>query len=600
MCRASPPLSLPSNLPDHLATYHLSPPRAGRVVAVVTLLAVHDRVLLLQPSCWSPPLPTPLLSPRFCVYVTTDSALLVAIHHCDVPLFRPPSPTPTPVFITVINGRHLPVTLPIRTCLCVSDTTLSSPSTCVNLYLSAGASPAGGRYCLLTHVESGAGMADEMSDSEVETAVVVSCMAAAEAVVRAANDGSGWMGRVPGSARNIDRGVSLWFLKYLSPSPMYNRSHFRALFRVPMRLYRAFERELPLVEPLLLQKEDCTGRAGHPLHVKLVSALRRLGNGVSFADIDDQACMSIESQRQNFLLFLRAVRTRFGPRYLNREPTALELQKISDAYGARGFPGCVGCADCMTIKWKNCPRAFKGQYHNPKDGKLAVLRCEAVVDGDLYCWHWFAGRPGTNNDVTVLDNSPYFMDILSGRRQMLLPNGYALGGVTRHWLLYLLGDSAYPRWAIFYRPTAAPLNEKEAYAGQRQVTVRKDVERFFGCLQGRFHILRGERREWSDETIILIADVCVIVHNLIVCMRQSGELEEEASDHGGALLVEEFCADLPVDVEASASPAAAAGPVPVVGLAALLERSHAVMSETAHETLTAALADHLWDLRGQQ
>ncbi|KAK1869281.1 hypothetical protein I4F81_011759 [Pyropia yezoensis] len=316
-------------------------------------------------------------------------------------------------------------------------------------------------------------MADEMSDSEVETAVVVSCMAAAEAVVRAANDGSGWMGRVPGSARNIDRGVSLWFLKYLSPSPMYNRSHFRALFRVPMRLYRAFERELPLVEPLLLHQEDCTGRAGHPLHVKILSALRRLGNGVSFADIDDQACMSIESQRQNFLLSSRAVRTRFGPRYLNREPTALELQKISDAYGARGFPGCVGCADCMTIKWKNCPRAFKGQYHNPKDGKLAVLRCEAVVDGDLYCWHWFAGRPGTNNDVTVLDNSPYFMDILSGRRQMLLPNGYALGGVTRHWLLYLLGDSAYPRWAIFYRPTAAPLNEKEAYAGQRVVSWRK-------------------------------------------------------------------------------------------------------------------------------
>lgn len=167
-------------------------------------------------------------------------------------------------------------------------------------------------------------MADEMSDSEVETAVVVSCMAAAEAVVRAANDGSGWMGRVPGSARNIDRGVSLWFLKYLSPSPMYNRSHFRALFRVPMRLYRAFERELPLVEPLLLQKEDCTGRAGHPLHVNLL------------------------------VLYV--------------------------------VWGTVFRSLILTIKlWKHCPRAFEGQYHNQKDGKLAVLRCEAVVDGDLYC-----------------------------------------------------------------------------------------------------------------------------------------------------------------------------------------------------------------------
>lgn len=95
--------------------------------------------------------------------------------------------------------------------------------------------------------------------------------------------------------------------------------------------------------------------------------------------------MSVESQRQYFMLFLRAVRALCGPRYLNREPTALELQQISDAYANRGFPGCVGCVDCMTIKWKNCPRAYKGQYHNPKDGKLAVLRCEETADSNLYC-----------------------------------------------------------------------------------------------------------------------------------------------------------------------------------------------------------------------
>lgn len=181
----------------------------------------------------------------------------------------------------------------------------------------------------------------------------------------------------------------------------------------------------------------------------------------------------------------------------------------------------------------------------------------------------------------MLDNSPLFMDILSGRRTMLLPNGYTLGGVTRHWLLYLLGDSAYPRWAIFYRPTAAPLTEKETYPGQRQVTVRKDVKRLFGCLQGRFHILRRKRKEWKDETIVLIADVCVILHNMIVRMWQSGKLEEEAGDSGGAHLVEEFCMDAPAEVAADQSPAPVQLPVPAVGLVALLQRSRAVMSESA-------------------
>lgn len=352
-----------------------------------------------------------------------------------------------------------------------------------------------------------------LSDAEERRAVVECCVAAAGAVLRPSGGDTRWVGKVAGSAGNTDRGVSAWFRFYLSPTPTYNRTHFRTRFRVRMPSYRALERELSVVEPRLLQRADCAGRAGHPLHVKILCALRRLGNGTFFQDLDDQGCMSVESQRQYFVLFLPAVRDHFCPRYLNREPTALELQQISDAYAYCGFPGCVGCVDCMTIKWKNCLRAYTGQYHNPKDGKLAVLRCEAVADSNLYCWHWFAGRPRTNNDVTVLDNSPLFKDILSGRRTMLLPNGYTLGGVTRHWLLYMLGDLAYPRWAIFYRPTAAPLTEKETYPGQRQVTVRKHVERLVGCLQGRFHILRGKRKEWSEGPLFSLL-TCVLFYLL--------------------------------------------------------------------------------------
>lgn len=280
--------------------------------------------------------------------------------------------------------------------------------------------------------------------------------------------------------------------------------------------------------------------------------------------------------------------TRFGPRYRTRGPTALELQEISDGYGDRGFPASDRCAEYMTTNNTTCPRADEGQYDNPMDRELAVLRCMAEVDGELYCWRWFVGSPGTNNDVTVLDDSPDFMHILAGRRQMLLPSEYALGAVTRHWLLVLLGDAAYPSWAVPYCPTAKPFNEKEAYAEQRQVNMRKDVEGFSECSQGRFHILRGKRREWSDQTIILIANVSFIVHKLIVRMRQSGELEKEAADDGGTHLVKDSYDDLPVEIGAPDWPAAAAGPVHLVAHAAVLERNQAFISERVHETLKTA------------
>ena len=70
----------------------------------------------------------------------------------------------------------------------------------------------------------------------------------------------------------------------------------------------------------------------------------------------------------------------------------------------------------MHLNWKNCQLAFKGQYHNQKDGKLAKISCEALCDSSLYCWHWLAGRCDTNNDLTVMRYSPLFIDIFREKK----------------------------------------------------------------------------------------------------------------------------------------------------------------------------------------
>lgn len=101
----------------------------------------------------------------------------------------------------------------------------------------------------------------------------------------------------------------------LEGRPTYSALHFRARSRVPLALYQFLERELPSVERSLRQATDCTGRHWHPTYVKILNALRRLGNGASYQDVDDQARMSVESQRQAFVSFLRAVHTQFGPRF---------------------------------------------------------------------------------------------------------------------------------------------------------------------------------------------------------------------------------------------------------------------------------------------
>jgi len=101
------------------------------------------------------------------------------------------------------------------------------------------------------------------------------------------------------------------------------------------------------------------------------------------------------------------------------------------------------------------------------------------------------------------------LDVLAGQRIMHLPGGHVQNGRQRDWLLYILGDGAYPRWPNFFFPHHAAATEKEKHVTMCQTSVRKDLRCFFGCLQGWFQILRWERHEWSDENIFLIAQVCI-------------------------------------------------------------------------------------------
>lgn len=424
---------------------------------------------------------------------------------------------------------------------------------------------------------------------------VIETLTQAVAVIRSSTVHCGSLGRVRNSI-TINRGPCSWYTDYLAPHPRYPPSNFRSIFRIPLSLYNQLHDEILGRYAVFGQQKDAVGKGGHTTHQKLLSPLRRLATGLSFKQMDDMARMSVESQRKYFRLFLLAMKQLYGSMLLNRAPVLLELREIESKYAQSGFPGCIGCIDCMHLHWKNCPKEFKGQYHNPKSGKLATISCEALVDTELYCWHWFAGRAGTNNDITVMDNSPLFNDILGGERRMTLPEGYVLNGQCRKWLLYMLGDGIYPEWAILVLPIHSPLNQRYSYMTKCQEGRRKDVERFFGCLQGRFKILRQERHEWSDADIILISDVCVIIHNMIVkiSMTESQSSEDTITNS----IVDEFFYSSVLTSVTSGDEDSHGAADHSTGLAALLDRNILVTSKEDHIRLTEELSLHLWNIRG--
>ncbi|GJY15030.1 ALP1-like protein isoform X1 [Tanacetum coccineum] len=112
----------------------------------------------------------------------------------------------------------------------------------------------------------------------------------------------------------------------------------------------------------------------------------------------------------------------------------------------------------------------------------ALIVC--IGNGEIVQYH---GRDNmvadANNDINVLDNSPLFDDLLDDKAYVapFVVNGFGF---------------------------------EKGYFKKRQESARKDVERAFGVLQGRWGIIAQPARQYHVNNIHRIMYSCIIMHNM--------------------------------------------------------------------------------------
>ncbi|XP_021802808.1 uncharacterized protein LOC110746889 [Prunus avium] len=197
------------------------------------------------------------------------------------------------------------------------------------------------------------------------------------------------------------------------------------------------------------------------------------------ADSTDEYCrlgesIALECLRK-FCFVIEAV---YGQWYL-RSPNLADLYRLLHKASRRGFPGMLGSLDCMHWEWKNCPKAWVGQFTGYKHKPTVVL--EAVASYDTWIWHAFFGVAGWNIDINMLACSPLFNDVVNGVsphiQYVVNENEYNLG--------YYLADGIYPRWATLVKTISQPDTPKKRLFAPKQEAYRKDVKRAFGILQAQ-------------------------------------------------------------------------------------------------------------------
>nr|GEV20401.1 hypothetical protein [Tanacetum cinerariifolium] len=167
----------------------------------------------------------------------------------------------------------------------------------------------------------------------------------------------------------------------------------------------------------------------------------------------------------------------------DRKPDVNDVRKLYDAHNRiHGLPGMLGSIDCMHWEWINCPKAWHGQFDR-----------------------------GANKDLTVLNYSSLFDDLLDDIAPVV---PFEVNGVTFE-KVYYLADGIYPQWTAFVKSFTVARDENAIFK-RRQESARKDVERAFGVLQGRWHIIAQPARAWTVNKLRRIMYMCIILHNMIL------------------------------------------------------------------------------------
>ncbi|CAH9139047.1 unnamed protein product [Cuscuta epithymum] len=358
----------------------------------------------------------------------------------------------------------------------------------------------------------------------------------------------------------------------------YTPELFRRRFRMNIELFNRILQDVENYDNYFQQKTDAVGNIGLSPLQKMVAAIRMLAYGCPADLLDEYVQIGESTAVESLKRFCDAIIGLYEEHYL-RKPNKDDIRVLLEENETRGFPGMFGSLDCMHWQWKNCPTAWHGTHTNGFK-RVPTLILEVVASKSLWIWHAFFGMAGSNNDVTVLDRSPLFDDIING---IAPPCKYIVQGHEYN-MGYYLADGIYPKYATLIQTISQPLSVKEKLFAKKQESARKDVERAFGVLQSRWHIIKGPARMWSAKDLGMIMKTCIILHNMIIeNERSEGINPEDWRDEG----------DEPsesVNLEHDFT----------LIMSMMINRTKEIQDTWLHRELKKDLINHLWEVYGGQ
>jgi len=331
------------------------------------------------------------------------------------------------------------------------------------------------------------------------------------------------------SKHDFERARMCVYQDYLGPDPLFGRQ-FERIFRVTRGIFERVWQKVAAADNYFVHTPNpVDGKAIYP-EAKVLMGLKQLAFGVSPIAFVDYFQMGETSGRSCLKRLAKALAhdKELRAKHL-RKPSKADAKAISNLHEELfGYPGNLGCLDCMHVYWRTCPAAWQGQFRNGKEDQSSMV-LEAVADYNTWFWHSFFGTPGTCNDINIWDQSPLLKSMLDGTMEEW-DFDYTIGEQTFQQLHFMV-DGIYPEISRFVKTVAVPLNGYQTNYAAWQEGGRKMIERAFGILQRKFQMLCRPVELFYMCEIADIVDTCLILHNMMVEVRMERDEPEHLSTY---------------------------------------------------------------------
>eukprot|EP00797_Seminavis_robusta_P020115 Sro3065_g343090.1 Plant transposon protein (509) ;mRNA; r:3511-5037 len=321
---------------------------------------------------------------------------------------------------------------------------------------------------------------------------------------------------------------TIWYLMYVvSPTLDSAKWHkkFRRRFRMP------YSEWLELLEQCQQDhrfkrwmSKDAVGLQSSPLELMILGALRYLGRGLTFDDLEEYTAINEETHRQFLHAFIDFGAKVLYPLHVKMPTTKEEFHPHQREFAVGGMPGAGFSSDGTNVVMWRCS-------HNLKQANMGFKQSNPARTYNLTCnhrrliLHTTEGHPSRWNDKTLAHFDQFLNQLHEGR--ILQDVGFGLfsweGEIgksrlehTRYKGAWGLVDNGYHRWSCTQAPGKHDLLRSEQRLSEWMESFRKDAECCFGILKGRWRVLKTGIRLDGPVAADKIWLTCCALHNWLL------------------------------------------------------------------------------------